>query len=317
MMKKEYVADPGTLCGAERFLFTDGKAKGTEGVRLYNGRLDLTVIPDRCMDIFRLFYRGTPVSYISKNGLVSPRLTESVPYGFLRSFDAGFLYTCGLDNIGAPEVRDGVSLPQHGSVSYLPAENLHTEVQEENGTYTLILHGTMRYTALFGQNLVMRRQILLPWLADEVTVRDEITNEGYTAAEYLLMYHTNLGYPLLSEDTTLSVAAARTVGISPVNDPDACLRFEAPAPGRAEEVFRHDLTPGKRVQATATGRHLAVALEFDTADFPYMLEWKSMACGDYVLGLEPVTTPMPEKKFRTLKPGESATHTVTWRFSEK
>ena len=57
-MKKEYVADLSALCGAERFTFSEGKAKGIDAVRLYNGKLDLTVILDRCMDIFRLFYRG-------------------------------------------------------------------------------------------------------------------------------------------------------------------------------------------------------------------------------------------------------------------
>ena len=63
-MKKEYVADLSALCGAERFTFSEGKAKGIDAVRLYNGKLDLTVILDRCMDIFRLFYRGISVSYI-------------------------------------------------------------------------------------------------------------------------------------------------------------------------------------------------------------------------------------------------------------
>ena len=115
-MKTQYVADPSSLCGAERFTFSEGKAKGVDAVRLYNGKLDLTVLLDRCMDIFRLFYKGVPVSYISKNGLVSPRLTETAPYGFLNSFDAGFMYTCGLDNIGAPESVGGRVLPQRGSV---------------------------------------------------------------------------------------------------------------------------------------------------------------------------------------------------------
>lgn len=40
-MKKEYVADLSALCGAERFTFSEGKAKGIDAVRLYNGKLDL------------------------------------------------------------------------------------------------------------------------------------------------------------------------------------------------------------------------------------------------------------------------------------
>ena len=90
-MKKEYVASPATLCGAERFIYSDGKAKGVEAVRMYNGRLDLTVILDRGMDIFRLFYKGTPISYISKNGLVSPKLAETGGYNLQMAFSTGYL----------------------------------------------------------------------------------------------------------------------------------------------------------------------------------------------------------------------------------
>lgn len=316
-MKTQYVADPSSLCGAERFTFSEGKAKGVDAVRLYNGKLDLTVLLDRCMDIFRLFYKGVPVSYISKNGLVSPRLTETAPYGFLNSFDAGFMYTCGLDNIGAPESVGGRVLPQHGSVSYLPAENVRVETEEADGEYCLALKGTMKFTALFGQKLVLRREIRLRYLGDEVTVKDEIVNEGYEEEGYMLMYHTNLGYPLLDENAELFVDAERTAGISDAYDLSRCLKFEAPTAGRAEEVYRHDLRAGGGVKARLKNKNFSVALQFDPVEFPYLLEWKSMACGDYVVGLEPVTTPMPEKRFRVLKAGEKAVHSVTWRFSDK
>ncbi|MGN1040416.1 MAG: aldose 1-epimerase family protein [Candidatus Fimimonas sp.] len=316
-MKKSYVADPSTLCGAEKFTFTDGKAKGVNAVRMFNGKLDLTVVTDRCMDIFRLFYKGTPVSYVSKNGLVSPALAETNVYGFLNSFDAGFMYTCGLDNIGAPTEKNGRVLPQHGSISYVPAENVRVETLEKDGEYYLSLKGTMYFTALFGQKLAMRREIQIKYLGSEVTVRDEITNEGYAEEGYVLMYHTNVGYPFLSETAELTVNSRSVEGISAIHDVNACLRFEAPTPCRQEEVYRHDLhfQTGKQVFLKNGNRWLA--MEFDAKDFPYLLEWKSMACGDYVLGLEPVTTPMPEKRFRSLQPGETAVHSVTWRFCEE
>lgn len=68
-MKKEYVADLSALCGAERFTFSEGKAKGIDAVRLYNGKLDLTVILDRCMDIFRLFIGEFPFRIFQKTDL--------------------------------------------------------------------------------------------------------------------------------------------------------------------------------------------------------------------------------------------------------
>ncbi len=316
-MKKEYVADLSALCGAERFTFSEGKAKGIDAVRLYNGKLDLTVILDRCMDIFRLFYRGISVSYISKNGLVSPHLTGSEAYPFFSSFDAGFMYTCGLDNIGEPEIKDGRILPRHGSISYLPAENVRVETEEFNGEYGLSLKGCMKFTALFGQKLLLKREIRLWYLKDELEIRDEIINEGYTEEGYLLMYHTNIGYPVLDENAVLFVASKATHGISEIYDCSHFQTFESPSAGRAEEVYRHDLKSGKGAKAILKNKNFSLGFYFDAKDFPYMLEWKSMACGDYVLGLEPVTTPMPEKIFRILKPGQVDKYSLIWKFSEE
>ena len=312
-MKKEYIASPSTLCGAERFIYSDGKAKGVEAVRMYNGKLDLTVILDRGMDIFKLFYRGTPISYVSKNGLVSPKLAETGGYSFLNSFDAGFLYTCGLNNIGGPCAAG----PLHGSNSYIPAENVSVVTEEKDGEYYLTLKGELHFTELFGRNLVMRREISMKYLGDEVTVTDRITNEEFVDAEYMLMYHANMGYPLLSENTKLTIDRAKTDPVTDIYDLDRCLDFEAPTPARAEEVYRHTLNEGYGVKARLENDTLAMDVIFDTAEFPYIYEWKCMSCGDYVVGVEPMTTPMPDKVPCILKAGETAKHSVTWKFEEK
>ena len=312
-MKKEYVASPSTLCGAERFIYSDGKAQGVEAVRMYNGKLDITVVLDRGMDIYKLFYKGTPISYTSKNDLVSPKLAETKAYGFLNSFDAGFLYTCGLDNIGGPTD----TAPLHGSNTYIPAENVSVVTEEKDGEYCIALKGELHFTALFGQNLVMRREISMKYLGDEVTVTDSITNEEFVDAEYMLMYHANMGYPMISEKTKLYIDRAETFAVTDVNDLDRCLEFEAPTPARPEEVYRHTLNEGYGVKARLENDTLAMDVIFDTAEFPYIYEWKCMSSGDYVVGVEPMTTPMPSKEPRILKAGETAKHSVTWRFEEK
>ncbi|MBQ9112648.1 MAG: aldose 1-epimerase family protein [Clostridia bacterium] len=317
-MKKQYVADPSALCGAERITFADGKADGVEAVRMYNGKLDITVVLDRAMDIFRLFYKGTPISYVSKNGLVSPKLCETAPYSFLNSFDAGFMYTCGLDNIGAPAEVGGRTLPQHGSFSYIPAENVHTETKEIDGEYYISLKGTMRFTALFGNNMTVEREIRMKYMGSEVTVTDTVINNAYVDSGYMLMYHSNVGYPLLSESSRLTVDGCDISPVSDVHHTERCFVFEEPTPARPEEVYRHTLKDGKGIKARLENPDLGLGmrLSFDTADFPYLVEWKSMACGDYVLGIEPVTIPVPERTLRTLRPGESATHSVSWEFYE-
>lgn len=315
-MNKEYVASPASLCGTERSTLSEGKGKGVEIMRVYNGKLDLTLSLDRGMDIFRLFYRGRPVGYVSKNGMVSPRLAENRAYPFASSFPAGFLYTCGLDNVGAA-VENGRVLPQHGCATYLPAENVHVETEERDGEYYLHVIGQTTFTSLFGNTLLLRRRITLREGGDELTVQDEITNEGATEEGYLLMYHCNFGYPVLDENARLTLAGESCRLVSAVGDTAHCLRFEPPAPARPEEVYLHTLKEGRGIKAKLENHGLCISMEFDASDFPYLVEWKSMACGDYVLGIEPSTTPMPERCKRILKAGEKATHMVTWRFEER
>lgn len=316
-MKKEYVASPASLCGTERFTLSEGKGKGTEMMRVYNGVLDLTLSLDRGMDVFRLFYRGCPVGYLSKNGMVSPHLAGSCSYPFASSFPAGFLYTCGLDNVGAAVEENGRMLPQHGSASYLSAENVTVEAEEREGEYLLHITGQTVHTSLFGNTLLLKRKYTLREGGSELKLQDEIVNEGGTEEGYLLMYHCNLGYPVLDEHARLELEEIDCRLVSAVGDRARCLRFEPPTPARKEEVYLHTLKGGKGVKAKLKGQKISVSFEFDAEELPYLVEWKSMACGDYVLGVEPTMMPMPERRKRFLKPGERAVHTLTWRFQEE
>ncbi len=316
-MNKGYVADLSALCGAERITFSEGKQKGVDAVRIYNGKIDATIVLDRAMDIFRLFYKGKPVSYISKNGLVSPRLTETNAYGFLNSFDAGFLYTCGLDNIGAPVEKNGAKLSQHGCLSYIPAENVKVDYFNEGDNFGVKVSGEMKYTALFGHKLVLKREISLLYNSDEIKLNDEVRNENFVEDEYMIMYHMNFGYPLLSETATLKVDSYEVKGVSDVFNVEKSNTFEAPSPGRAEEVYLHKINAGSGKKVELKNGDFKAEIYFDQKEFPYFTQWKSMASGDYVLGLEPNTTPSPEKEYRKIGAGESAFHSVKVVFSDK
>ena len=81
-----------------------------------------------------------------------------------------------------------------------------------------------------------------------------------------------------------------------------------------EEVFLHTMKQSECVRAVLENGDTRMTLEFSPKDFPYMTQWKSMASGDYVLGIEPVTTPMSVREKNVLAPSESRTHTATWYF---
>lgn len=314
-MNKGYVADLSTLCGAERITFSEGKGKGVDAIRMYNGKIDATILLDRCMDVFRLFYKGKSVSYISKNGLVSPRLTETNAYNFLNSFGAGFLYTCGIDNIGTPVKEKG--LIQHGSISYIPAENVKVDYFTEGDTFGVKVTGDMKYTALFGHKLILRREIVLEYNSDDLVINDKVINDAFVEDEYMIMYHMNFGYPILSETATLKVDSFDIKPVSSTHNIPECFKFEAPTPARDEEVYLHYVNKGKGEKAVLTNGDFKVSISFDQKEFPYFTEWKSMASGDYVLGLEPCSIPMPNKVYNKIGAGETANHSVKITFSDK
>ncbi|NEW85573.1 MAG: DUF4432 family protein, partial [Mariniphaga sp.] len=93
----KYAGDFSQLFGIKEYTLAGGKAKGVKAFDIKTGSgLEFTVLSDRCLDIAGLSFKGINCSYISKTGIVSPEFYDESGIGFLRSFNAGFLTTCGL-----------------------------------------------------------------------------------------------------------------------------------------------------------------------------------------------------------------------------
>jgi hypothetical protein len=104
-------------------------------------------------------------------------------------------------------------------------------------------------------------------------------------------------------------------------------QIEEPWPGRPEEVFFHDLNTDETGQAYAGifNPHLGLRLRytFNTAQLPHLTQWKLMAAGQYVMGLEPSNVPlMPRAELREhdllpiLEPGESRDFEIAFRVDQ-
>ena len=52
-----------------------------------------------------------------------------------------------------------------------------------------------------GQNLVFRRKVFTAVDSGKVSIEDTVENAGYTDANYGILYHINLGYPMLDQGT--------------------------------------------------------------------------------------------------------------------
>ena len=176
----------------------------------------------------------------------------------------------------------------------------------------------MRQSTLFGENLVMRRKYTSKIGDDKVTLEDTLTNKAFTDAQYCLMYHVNVGYPLLDEDAKV---VADITDTQPCNEwaeknIASALTMSEDVAGMTETCYFHTLaTPCVSLVNEKLGKAFTLTYSKDT--FPYFLQWRSMASGDYALGLEPCTTKFSKGiDYKTLKSGESANFSATFKVSE-
>ena len=188
-----------------------------------------------------------------------------------------------------------------------------------------MITGAIRETALFGHCLETRREIRINGSC--ITIRDELTNLTHREEEYMRIFHCNFGYPLLSEKARLILPDERETiprtEFAKTGLERACA-FDPPVPGEEERVFFQKMKESFRADLVnpEIGVRMTIAWSGDT--LPILSQWRSMAAGDYVLGLEPCNCYiMGRKKERengtlpVLKPFETVTHTVCIEFKEE
>ena len=321
--RKGYIGNPGQLYTLRRMTVEEGKARGTRIIEVVTaGGLHLDILPDSGLDLGRALYRGTNVSWLCKNGYDSP--ASFLPYesNFLNTFPGGLLYTCGLRSAG-PSNRDGDEYhPLHGRYHGTPAEQVCAFTEGDE----IVVSGTVRETALFGHVLELKRVIRIPVYGSEVTVEDALTNLSPRDEEYMMIYHCNFGWPLLSEKAKLILPDERETvprtGFA-ADGLDRQCEFDTPVDGEEERVFFQKMKTDFSAGLVNEERNISMRMTWSGDTLPILSEWRSMASGDYVLGLEPTNCYImgrsEERKNGTLpvlRAFETVKHKVTIAFSE-
>ncbi len=285
------------IASLRRYEIVGGREKGLEVIDCDNGKLRFLLNVTKGLDIMQVYHEGQNVSFLSKNAFTA----REIP--FLNRFEGGMLYTCGLDNAGG---RAGYV--QHGTYHETNAEIL-TAKCDENG---ILVEAEIRASALFGKNLVMRRKIFTRVGEETLHLEDTLINEAHTDSEYVLLYHINVGYPMLDEGAkiVLDEKSHAAVGAWAEQNEDSRYEITAPKAGEEECCYYHILNkPEVALVNEKIEKKLTVKYSGDT--LPVFLEWKSMASGDYALGLEPCTSRIGEETvMQPLKAGASVKFTV-------
>lgn len=319
----KYLGNKDQIFGVEEMRLVGGKGDGMRLLQVRNGGgLEFTLSADRCADISRLTLGGVNFGYFSPCGYVSPKYYDKNGNGFLRSFTAGFLTTCGLSSVGSPCVDGGEELPLHGTVSNTPAENVYWEISQTD----IHIHATVRDEALFSHGLVLQREYTVPIMKNELYITDTVTNTGYNDTPLQMLYHFNVGYPLLDENTVLKIPSDNVIPRNEhaATDIDKCFVMEKPQRNYEEMCYYHDIKGEAHINVFNSKINKGFVMSYDTEALPYFTEWKMMGERDYVLGVEPGNT-LPDGRdvmrkkglLEILKAGESKTHKIKFIFTEE
>ena len=158
---------------------------------------------------------------------------------------------------------------------------------------------------------------------NEMTMTDAVENVGAEAVPFQMLYHFNVGYPLLTEHTELHIPATE---VAPRNDHAAtgiadCLKMEKPQNGYEEMCFYHKMAGRAEIKVYNPEVKKGFVMSYDTEKLPCFTEWKMMGEGEYVLGVEPGNA-YPDGRdvmrakgmLQMIAPGEIKAHSIKLEF---
>jgi len=318
----ERVGDISQLAGVRVVELADGRERGVRAAQFRTaGGLAFTVLIDRGMDLDRADYKGVPLCWRSATQSVHPSYFEPEGDGWLRSFFGGLLTTCGLTYAGHPTTDEGEELGLHGRISHIPARNVQVEESWEGDDFIMRVSGEVTEAAVFGPHMVLRRSVTARLGERRLLINDTVENRGHRPEPLMVLYHVNFGYPIVDGSTRL-VAAVESV--APMDEraeaeSDQYAQFLPPQADYEERCYRFQFRPDEEGYVhvglinpeALSGAGLGAYLRFPKDQLPYLVEWKMMGRGVYVVGVEPGNCPlMPRDKPRergelvSLEPGE-------------
>ncbi len=282
----KYIGHTNQIYGVEEMRLVGGKGDGMRMLYVRNGNgLEFWVSVDRCADISRLSLKGCNYGYFSPCGYVSPKYYDNKGAGFLKSFTAGFFTTCGLTAVGSPCVDNGEELPLHGTISNTPCENISHWISSDG----IHIKAIIRDAAIFSHQLILEREYIVSLSKNEIILNDTVKNIGSADTPFEILYHCNMGYPLLDENSKITIPSSKitTRNEHAKTGLSDCLNVEKPQNGYEEMCFYHTLSGEPEVSIFNPTINKGLKMSYNADQLKYFTQWKMMGEYDYVMGLEP------------------------------
>jgi hypothetical protein len=293
----------GQVAGVRLVELGDAAERGVRALEFRTGTgFAFEVLVDRAFDVGRAEHAGRPLAWSSAVGFAGPWFYESRNLGFFRTWGGGLLTTCGIDHtlFMATDTAEQYhyppkqteDFPLHGRVSNRPARLAGYGERWEGDECVLWAEGETLQASVFGENLLLRRRLEARVGESRLTIHDEVENVGFDRTPHMLLYHVNVGFPVVDAGSELLAPAT---GVEPRGDHlvEGYRVLDPPAAGFVEQVFEHELAAEHdgRVPVAVVNRGLGLgAYEvFDRNQLPHHFVWRMLGEGTYVVGIEPCT----------------------------
>ena len=291
------------IAGVQLTEAADGAERGVRLLRFATGAgFDFEVLVDRGFDIGRAWLGGRSLAWWSPVGLVGPWYYEPAGIGWFRGFPGGLVSTCGLDHtlLGGADDSAFFNYPHrqtetyglHGRYTGLPARLAGYGTSWHGDECVLWAEAEIAQMAVFGEQLVLTRRIEADLGGTCLRIADTVTNTGATACPHMMLYHCNVGFPVVDDGAELSYPAPAGVCVSADCTPDY-RALAAPDPGYVEQCYEHDMAVDGDgyVRAAVLNRAagLGVYQRYRRDQLPHHITWRQLGSGTYVVAMEPST----------------------------
>lgn len=277
----------------------EGTSRGVERLTIISGGNRISLLPTRGMAIETADVAGFRFGWDAP--LPGPVHPDRVPLadpsglGWLDGFTE-LLCRCGVGNNGAPDFDANGKLqwPLHGRIGNLPASGVSLGINEAG---ELEVAGTIQEKRMHFWKWRLENRLTLNEAMTRIGVEDRLFNDSGAPQTCQMLYHYNVGPPVLQAGATVHVPVSRAVPREPHAGQDSEWNIaRPPTPGRWESVWfarpAFDAN-GRTLAVLATpDRSLATAIRFDEASgLKCFTLWKNeVAEADgYVFGMEPGT----------------------------
>lgn len=326
--------------GVQLLSFEEGQGRGGRFLDFRTGSgFHFTVMVDRGMDPSFCEFNGASMAWIPPRLFPAPWYYEGTDVNWVRVVLGGLCNTCGLVHIGNPQdidtsyygwtARPTDRYGVHDRIAIIPASRFSYGERWEGDRCILWAEGTVREEIVYGENLVLTRRYEAELGGTSFRIHDVVTNEGFYPSPHQLLYHFNIGYPVVDDGAEL---------IAPVSGPVPGSMFEEGAEAQTEK-YRVFVDPTANFRAEGYDIPMAAGgdgmvgvavvnrgfkgldggmgafLRYSQQALPAYIEWRMMGEGLYAVGMEPATNPfstVPDLAASgfpvMLQPGESRTY---------